>query len=175
MKTKEILEKYKTIISGLLKCNKEDIHFFSEQTISYEKGDRKELIEIGELYYYKPDIEGYTKETNTANWNLGNYVVKYKEKIISTWKLYEMPHCCAYIISCKSEVMNDFRNKKIGTVLNQLRQDIGRVLGYTTMLCTDIEKNIYQRQLLKTNGWKDIHTIVNKRTKNIVHLSVINL
>jgi hypothetical protein len=80
-----------------------------------------------------------------------------------------MPHCCAFMISCNVYVSASYRNKRIGTTLNSLRQDIGRVLGFTSILCTDIEKNIHQRQLLKTNGWKDIHSVINKRTNNQVY------
>ena len=64
---------------------------------------------------------------------------------------------------------------RIGTILNQLRQDIGRLLGYSSIICTDIQQNTNQRKLLETNGWKDIHSVINKRTNNRVYLSVINI
>ena len=86
-----------------------------------------------------------------------------------------MPHCCAFMVSCNVNVTEKYRGMRIGTILNQFRQDIGRVLNYSSILCTDIEQNTHQRKLLKTNGWKDIHDVVNKRTKNRVYISVINI
>jgi len=44
-----------------------------------------------------------------------------------------------------------------------------------TLFVTDIEKNIHQRQLLATNNWKDIYSVINKRTENKVFISVIDL
>ena len=180
MKTKEILDKYKQIISSILKCNKEEIKFYNLKIINKNTNkERQEFVEVGEVYYYKPDVEGCTKETNMCDFQLGEYIVeqvlKENKKRISSWKLYQLPHCCAYMVSCNVSVSEDYRNKKIGTVLNQLRQDLGRILGYSAVLCTDIEKNTNQRKLLATNGWKDIHNIINKRTQNRVYLSVINL
>ena len=55
--------------------------------------------------------------------------------------------------------------------MNTFRQDIARTLGYSSLMCTDIEQNVNQRKLLKTNGWKDIHSVINKRTKNHVYIS----
>lgn len=176
MKTSEVLNKYRKIIAGLLSCNSEDISFYVNNEL------------IGELTYYKTEEEAreYSTERNIpfnmedySNlprcFKLGNYSVKYKDEVISTWKLYEMPHCCAFMISCNVKVIENFRNKRVGTILNQLRQDIGRLLNYSSIICTDIEQNKHQRQLLKTNGWKDIHDVINKRTRNRVFISVINI
>lgn len=156
MKTTELLDKYRKIIAPILKCEPEDIRFFIT--------DKGREDEIGTLDYKKDN-----------NWSLGQYRVKLKDEEISRWKLYEMPHCCAFMISCNVIVHEKYRNKRIGTILNQLRQDIGRILGYSSILCTDIEKNVNQRKLLQTNGWKDVHSVINKRTNNRVYLSVINI
>ena len=176
MKTKEILDKYSKILAGLLNCNPGDFNFYKDNKL------------IGELDYYKTEEEARNdaKERNiefnmenyvyiTNNFGLGDYTVKVDDQIISSWKLYQMPHCCAFMVSCNVKVAVKFRNKRIGTVLNQLRQDIGRLLNYSSVICTDIEQNTHQRQLLKTNGWKDVHSVVNKRTNNRVFISVINL
>lgn len=166
MKTSEILDKYRKIISAILNCKPEEIKFFIK-----DRGEGKDKTiwdEIGNLTYTKDN-----------NWSLGYYKVelhtKKIKKQISNFRLYKMPHCCAYMISCDVSVYAEFRNKRIGTILNQLRQDIGRLLGYSSFLCTDIEQNTNQRKLLATNGFKDIHNVVNKRTQNRVYLSVINL
>jgi len=176
MKTLQILDKYRKIISGILNCKPEEINFIKDNEI------------IGELKHSKSEEEArlYCEEQNITfnyddfliiqtDWSLGNYKIVFNDDIISTFKLYQLPHCCAFMVSCNVKVEENFRNKRIGTILNQLRQDLGRLLGYSAVLCTDIEQNINQRKLLKTNGWKDIHNVINKRTQNRVYLSVINI
>ena len=160
MSTKEILEKYKKLISEILNCDKDDILFCI--------GNSKE--ELIHFEYIKAENEDYC---------IGNYVVYLKKEnnfeIISCWVLFQLPYCCAFIISCGVSINLKFRNKKIGIVLNKMRQDIGKHLNFTSLLCTDIETNRAQRKILKNNGWKDIHEIINKKTNNRVYLSVINL
>jgi len=161
MKTGEVIDKYKKIISGILKCNPEDIKFYVN--------DSNE--EIGTIDYKKNDI--------IQHWKLGDYKViqqiEETQHVISTWNLYQLQHCCAFMVSCNVKVQENYRNKRIGTILNQLRQDLGRLLGYSSIICTDIEQNTNQRKLLATNGWKDIHSVVNKRTNNRVYLTVVNI
>jgi hypothetical protein len=170
MKTAELLDKYKKIISGLLRCEYDDITF----------SVGKELIK--EIEYFQPEKDEQGNETGQQvrytrwkNWSEGVYTVQKNDKIISTFELYKMPHCCAILVSCKANVNEEFRNKRIGTTLNNFRQDISKILGYSLLMCTDIEQNINQRKLLATNGWKDVYNIVNKRTNNRVYISVINL
>lgn len=156
-----MLDKYRKIIGGLLNCKPKEIKFFITKIVNNKKIEH----EVSELKY--------TKKSN--EWSLGDYKIMVNGELISSFKLYEMPHCCAIMVSCKAFVNPYFRNKRVGTILNNLRQDIGRLLNYSTILCTDVEKNTHQRQLLKTNGWKDIHDVINKRTKNRVFISVLNL
>jgi len=79
------------------------------------------------------------------------------------------------MVSCNASIKRGFRNNKIGTILNSLRQDIGRIMNYSTILCTDVEQNTYQRRVLKTNGWTDVYSVKNKRTNNKVYLTVKDL
>lgn len=175
MKTKELLDKYRRSIVGLLgdkSIEPKDVKFFVRKQVYDGKSKSNKYIdqEIGELDYEKP------KEwEQIQDWMQGDYTVKLKNNTMASFKLYAMPHCCAIIISCNAFVAPDFRNKRIGSTMNHLRQDIGRALGYSTLMCTDIDSNICQRKLLKTNGWTDVHNVINKRTQNRVYISVINL
>lgn len=159
MKTQQILDKYRKIISGILKCNPEEILFYVSQRGTIGSKDFNTKDQIGELKYIKSN-----------DWGLGFYEVYQGTNRISTFRLYELHPRCAFMV-----VEEDFRNKRIGTVLNNLRQDVGRLLGYSAILCTDIDRNIHQRKLLATNGWKDVHTLINKRTGNRIYLSVIDI
>lgn len=177
--TLEIINKYKTTVAVLLDCKPEQLKLESLVTVeTYKDGgciNSSKWVEVGEIYEYKIDIDNDRTDTSTLNFQVGSFQLTLYGRFVSTWRLYQMPHCCAYIVSCNVQIREEFRNKGVGSVLNKLRQEIGKLLGYTSMLCTDIEQNTAQRKLLKKNGWTDIHEIVNKRTKNKVYLSVIDL
>ncbi len=191
MKTSELLDKYRKVLSSILKCKEDEIRFFVGEvpygtstlaaTLQHGKDRPGAVKEIAELEYFKPKYEngqetgGQVRYTQWNNWSEGKYLVFVKNSLLTTFELYKMPHCCAILVSCKAFVTEKFRNKRIGTIMNSFRQDIGRVLGYSLLFCTDIEQNECQRKLLKTNGWKDVHSVVNKRTNNRVYLSVINI
>lgn len=175
MKTQAVLEKYQKVIGGLLKIDPKRIGFFVGNN------------EIKEIEYFEPEKDDKGNETGKQirrtywnGWSEGDYTVKIigsKESFtkLATFELYKLPHCCAILVSCKAWVNEQYRGKRVGTLLNNFRQDIGRLLGYSTLMCTDIESNIHQRQLLKTNNWRDIYSVINKRTKNRVFISVIDL
>lgn len=103
------------------------------------------------------------------------FIVHIDNKFIAGFQLKQFPGCCAFVISTQACTTHLYRKKGIGSILNLLRIDIARTLGYSSLICTDIESNIAQRKILAKNGWKDIHSVVNKRTNNNVFISVINL
>jgi hypothetical protein len=163
MNASSFLTKYRVIIAGLLGVQPSSIKFST-----LYQGTFTEFSD--ELLYEKPD----------SDFNLGWYRVTIESpgalsKTVASFKLYQMPHCCAIAVSCEAYVYPEFRNKKIGTTMNKFRQELCKLLGYSVLMCTDIEQNTHQRKLLKTNGWKDIHDIVNSRTHNRVFISVKNL
>lgn len=191
MKTQSLLRKYRKLLNILVGQKSGAIQF----QVSTNGG---EYVNVGEIAFIKP------KKTIYHDWLLGNYRVILspelepapsklswsdpkrlteeanrkawlKNHVISTFKLYQMPHCCGIMVSCNAFVGEPFRKKGIGTLLNSLRQDIGRQLGYSLILCTDIEKNEPQRKLLKTNGWKEVYSFLNKRTNNKVYISVVGI
>lgn len=95
--------------------------------------------------------------------------------IVAGFQLIPMINCCGILVSSGAYVRPSVANKGLGTVLNSLRIDIARELGYGVLLCTDIESNLPQRKILARNGWKDIFKFVNPRTRNTILISVINL
>lgn len=174
--TQELLDKYRKLLAPILGCQESELEFKTE-------GENIAYFAYGEKFEKVYDSEGvlipYTErsEYNKCRFKLGHYSIHIASipYAIASFRLYEMPHCCAIIISCNASVAIEYRNKGIGKILNQFRQDIGRLLGYSTMMCTDIDQNTAQRKVLKANGWKDVHSVVNKRTQNKVYVSVIDL
>lgn len=122
-----------------------------------------------------------TNTTHKVEYNekltMGEYLLRLdKDKgVIASFKLYPMINCCGIAVSTQAHVVEFWRNKGLGTVLNQVRQDIARADGYSLLLCTDVGSNTYQRKILAHNGWRDLTSFINRRTKNEVFVSAINL
>lgn len=186
MKTAELVDKYARLIGGLLNLDPKLVRFYikpsSDRPDDFPVGTtyRKPLPairEIGvdyEVAYTKPDEAEDTYQVST-DWGLGEYTVGANGAVISTFKLYQMPHCCGIVVFCNAFVSELVRHRRVGTTLNMMRQDIGRMLGFSFALCTDIAKNVHQRQLLATNGWQDFKSFVNQRTKNEVYIAGVDL
>lgn len=98
-----------------------------------------------------------------------------RNNTIASFSLASMVNCCGICVSTEARVVEAWQRKGLGTLLNAIRIDWARVLGYGLLLCTDIASNTPQRRVLAKNGWQDIHTFRNPRTGNDVVLSVINL
>lgn len=163
MKTSAVLLKYTRLLYGLLPEGRGRLSF---QILDEKNGNK--WVEIGTpIERDKPEF--------THGWRIGSYLIKWGDISVAQWELYQMPHCCGICVSTKAEVNPTYRSRGIGTLLNNLRQDIARMLGYSLLLCTDIDKNTHQTQLLDTNGWRKVHTFVNRRTNNSVSIHVIGL
>lgn len=110
-----------------------------------------------------------------SDWALGKFRIKADGRIVSTFELYQMPHCCGICVSTASNVITPFQKLGIATYLNQFRQDVARIMGYTIIFCTDCEKNTAQKKVLAKNEWMDIYQFKNKRTGNLLNISVKHL
>lgn len=93
-------------------------------------------------------------------------------QIIASWDMYYMPGCCGICISTNVRVSGSYRNKGLGKIFNEFRQIQARGMGFSLLFCTDVDHNVNQRKLLKTNGFTDIANFTNTRTGNLVHLSM---
>ena len=95
--------------------------------------------------------------------------------VIASFTLQQMVGCCGVCISTGASVHPDYQKRGLGLVMNSIRIDMARAMGYGVLMCTDVVKNEPQRKILVQNGWKDVHEFINPRTKNRVAISVINL
>lgn len=105
----------------------------------------------------------------------GEYQLIIDDTIVSSFQLIPMINCCGILVSTRVQVSKSYQNKGLGTILNSLRIDIARHLGYGILLCTDVMTNEYQQKILNRNGWKSIHEFINPRTNNRVGIHIINL
>ena len=72
-------------------------------------------------------------------------------------------------------VKSEYRNKGIGTLLNKFRQDVAQHQGYTILMCTDLDNNVPQKRILDSQGFQHIYQFINKRTKNLLNVSILKL
>ena len=113
----------------------------------------------------------YIKDNNRGI----EFKVLNKDKIISQFKLIQMPGCCGICISTGTYVHPDFRGKGVNILLNNFRIDIAKHLGYGLLMCTDLKSNTPQMKTLDKNGWKHIHEFKNPRTGNILNVTIKEL
>ena len=113
----------------------------------------------------------YIKDNNRGI----EFKVLNKDKIISQFKLIQMPGCCGICISTGTYINPEFRGKGVNIILNNFRIDIATYLGYGLLMCTDLKSNIPQMKTLDKNGWKHIHEFKNPRTGNILNVTIKEL
>lgn len=135
---------------------------------------------------YKDKIEDITKkdvnlERSYVSYHKGpggdfRLSSKNYETTLSCWSLTQLSGCCGVCVSYGAVIVDEeLRGKGLGTLLNELRIDLARELGYGCLICTDIEDNIPQQKILNQNGWKKIGSFTNPRTNNEISIHSINL
>jgi GNAT superfamily N-acetyltransferase len=95
--------------------------------------------------------------------------------IITSWRLGQLPGCCAIALSTGVYIAPEHRSKGVGDLCHKFRIEIAKYLDYSMLMCTDIDSNKAQRAILKKNGWADVADVVNKRTNNHVFVSTLKL
>lgn len=94
---------------------------------------------------------------------------------IAFGQLRQLPGCCGVCVSTQADVSIKYRSLGIGALLNSYRQELAWQLGYTTLLCTDVDKNVAEQRVLEKTGWKRLFGFKNRRTNNDVSMHVVNL
>jgi len=91
---------------------------------------------------------------------------------VAEGKIVEMPGCCGLVVSTGAWVSYDERNYGVGTIMSDLRSEIAKCMGYTAMICTDVDTNAPQQKVLGTLGWDRVSGFVNRRTDNPLSIHV---
>jgi len=94
---------------------------------------------------------------------------------VAEFEIHQLPGCAGACVSTHSKVMPEWQKQGIGSLLNQLRIELARELGYGMMLCTFVDTNVPERCILNTNRWSHLLKFLNPRTKHTVVLSEIHL
>jgi hypothetical protein len=164
-----LVKSCKEAIATKLECKAEDIVIEYDTCYDAEDVEDRRPKPLEELPESKYD-SGYNASFEVRKADNNSYSGR-----ISYWYMKELHKCCAVVVSCGVSVSSYYQNRGFGTLLNNLRIEIAKRMGYSLMMCTDREKNVPQRKILAKNGWKDVCSVHNKRTGNNVFVSVIDL
>lgn len=156
------LKDYKVAVAKALRGYEGDVRFYVTSPGSKER----EVFEI-EPVEFESDFYHVDQQTR--------FRVTLRNKDVTSFRLVEFPGCCAILVSTGASVREEFRDKGINTLSNQLRQEIAKVAGYTAIICTDVVTNEPERRTLGKNGFEDIYFLTNKRTGNKLAVSIKEL
>lgn len=158
----KVLPRYKNLLGAILGLlNDDNIKI----TFNPYGGDRRqELNTLNDL------CSEFYHEQNRVT-----FIVTLGNDEITRFSLVEFPGCCAIMVSTGAKVAPHYRRKGINKLMIKLRQEIALNAGYTALICTDVDSNIAERKTLAKESFKDIYSIKNKRTSNLVHVSIKEL
>jgi GNAT superfamily N-acetyltransferase len=129
-----------------------------------------------QFFFHREVLEARRTYTLYLQAPMGPYAEEETPKQqVAMFNITTMPGCCGICLSTGSFIHPSFRGQGIGKLLNKLRIEFARNLGYGLLLCTDRDDNTASRKILQANGWKDVYQFINPKTGNLVHLSVKDL
>lgn len=139
----------------------------AEKPLSDTDGKLRDNLDVLPRFYMH-DFLFYLKTNNSVS--------QYRDdKNAAYFRLYQLPGCCGVCVSSGAHIAQKFRGKGLNVILNKFRMELAKHMGYSSMLCSDIASNEPSKKTLKKNGWKDVFQFKNKRTNNIIDISVISL
>lgn len=118
---------------------------------SYEVANNKGLSQQIEIYRISP-----------AEFHTG---FKYDYK----WMRYYLspfPGNCGIVVSNYVWLSEHCRGYGLGEFFHKERLSFMEDMNYSCGMCTTVDGNKPQEAILRNNGWKIVHTFVNKRTNN---------
>ena len=144
------------------------------------------LLKIGEDYCKK--IEEQVKKKNLKvtcsigdrmlmgakelGYNISFELTTPRSSHFISWEMSQLPGCCMYLTCFHMYITDKYRGKGLGTLLQSMKEEIARYLGYTFLICTVTDNNESQKKVLEKTGWKMIHQEENKRSCNIVNMYI---
>lgn len=141
------------------------------------------ILGVNDIEIWVQVLDGSTSFNKLDEYNLR--FVEYEEGLffivksgnieIAKFILCQLRGCCGICISSGEYVSSPYRKRGVGTVLGKLRKEIARCRGYTVLLCTDVVDNLPQRKILNHHEWLNVFRFRNKRTHNLVDISVVPL
>lgn len=127
-------------------------------------------------------VSAISKVQEPSSYNAENYSVwpmscqviirSLKPGGLVKFALVEMPGCCMYLISTDTYIDGCYRRKGLSYVLQEVKENLARVWGYTKLFCTVTMDNKAELKVLKKSGWEQVDEGINLRTSNEVGMFV---
>lgn len=130
---------------------------------------------LGKLLGMSPGSLVMSYADNQTNTHFTIFNSSKQQLKVASFTLTPFPGCCAFVVSTAACTYYPFEGKGVGTLMNQFRCELAYQLGYTGLICTDVERNAPQKKILTKNKWHDVYQVTNRRTNNVVNLSVKHL
>lgn len=115
----------------------------------------KELVGADKLSFYSYgqtyEVQGKFGET---------------EYRVSKFAISLMPNCAVVAISCDVLVFGRFRNKGVATFLSKLRTEALTKSGIKSILCTVVDSNEYQLNIMAKEGYVELSRFKNDYSYN---------
>jgi hypothetical protein len=151
---------------------------------------------LSEIHQYKGKLELNVIKLETAGVNnflrysknvkIEGLIEKggYSNFVIFSFIIHSQDNCCGASAVSDTIVDNLFRRKKLGTILQYFKEDIGLLSNNSMLICTDsytlrcnedvnideLKPYLPNTKLLLNNGWKVSELFYNPRSYNVVAL-----
>jgi len=140
--SEELVDKFKKEVAKVLKTE----HIFFKWNGS------------GDIPYFNDDYRSDKTYPYIGRLTIGN---------ILGVSFTEMPSCCGIVIASSFYVTGEhYFNESLWSILDRIAENMGYLLGYSSVFITDIDDNITHVNSLDKNNWTQVRSVVNSRTGN---------
>lgn len=98
-----------------------------------------------------------------------NFFGKTRVELVAQFSMTQLTGCCGAAVSTGAWVLDKYRQRGLGTLLNSLRLTMARCQGYTILLATAVDDGITEK-IMHKNGWERITRFTNYRTENKISM-----
>lgn len=94
------------------------------------------------------------------------------ERTICSFKIGTLYTCCGIAVASNFNINYPYNNHDLYKFFNKLKEDLCKVWGYSTILCTERDHNKVHKKLMKRNKYKIINSFTNIRTENKINIFI---
>lgn len=93
--------------------------------------------------------------------------VNFKDAI-GSFSLTQLPGCCGILVSHNTYIYPIYQGLGINTFLQEIKEDIAKHNGFSTLMATVIDRNPIEMHILEKSGWAKVDSFKNTKTGNTV-------
>jgi len=104
----------------------------------------------------------------TRHSHIYDVIIESSGEKVSSFVLRPMPGCHAICISHAVEVFEPYRNKGVGSTLEELRYEVCKTMNIATIICTVVSTNSVQIRIMEKKLWQRMFELKNPKNNNTV-------